>query len=376
MILFGGSPEALAQQAYQRDNFYQGAAENTRSAIMQTQLANLRNVLAQQSADQDARDKQDQINQARSDRQSQINQAQAFTANQNDLNRASRLADVQAQQSGADRQNEVDFRQAADQAKNGYITPDKDQIATLYPHFRKDQIEALYGLAGQAAIVKAQTAASNSDKAKNPPDLNSILLASGARGTPFEDKAKAVVMALRAPYEEDFTTAATAADTGNRLVHLKSTLADMAANPVPRPSPLRDLIPWPFRSGQEVPANQELTSRYPTPAGVDAQLAAFQASLPNTAVTGTTTAGYRSTVAPSWAPLAFAPQTATAPAAPQPVAGPTPISAPLVPARAQLAPAAPIPPAPAPGQRIVGQKYRSLKGTVGIWTGTGWTSVQ
>lgn len=342
MILQGSNPDQLAQQQNYYDSLYGRANEVNSNTLSQAQLEQVKLALQQQNSDQQS-----------ADAQSRLAQQQGWQSNENVLDRASKLADVQAQ-AGSDKQREVDFRLASKQAQDGALNPDKATIRAMYPHFRDDQVDALVNLAGQASLTKAQIAAENATKTTGgPPDFASVLLASGAKNTPFEDKVKEFVTSLQQPFAREAQTSSDLADSATRLMAIKKDQTDTAANPVPtsggfwsdfargivRALPGPDLSQSASGIGIRPDAVAQPSSRMPSSTDVGTRLAALtkQIAAPGSMVAVNPAGpGMISTAPANWRP-AFAPQPVAAPVA-QAV---PPIAAALPPPPITPAPVAP-----------------------------------
>lgn len=358
MILFGSSPDQIAQQNLAYDQMYGRANEVNASNDYQARLKNFTMAMDQQNAAQDAADKQ-----------AATLQDQSWRSGENVLDRQSKLADSQAKY-GSDTQNQLDFREALRLAQNGAVTPDKEGITALYPHFDNSQRDQIFQTAGAASVAKAQAAATQQDHngTGSPPDADSIIKAAGVpAGTPFEDQVRAFVTSLRQPYEQDYTKEADVANAGNAAA--KSAALETPMPPENSWGHFARMI-----LGNAVSPDNVIVGPSPEAADRLSKLA----SAASTAATATKTTpatiqgapGSYTPIAPStwrpaFAPASAVPLTATAPA--------MPVQAPA--AQAPVQAAAVIPPAPPPSQRVVGQKYRGSKGLVGIWNGTGWTPV-
>lgn len=212
MILFGSSPDQIAQQNLAYSQMYGQANQANANALSQAQLEQVRLALGQQNDDQNS-----------ADQQAQLLQSQNWQSGENALNRASRLADVQAQ-NGSSKQSELDFREALRQAQNGSVTADEKHIATLYPSFNDAQRGQIFQAAGNASVARAQNAALAIDRngQGNAPDESIIKAAGVPAGTPFEDQVKTFIATLRQPYEQDYAKAQKTADAGNTVFKIQS----------------------------------------------------------------------------------------------------------------------------------------------------------
>lgn len=348
-ILYGADPSQLAQLQQGYDSL--NANANAQNADSYNRAA----ATAFQAALQ-----QRQQQQAALEGDAATAQTQDFQANQNALDRASRLQDVQTQFAGARqdaniRQNDVDFQDAAKDAMNGALPADAEKLGTLYPHFSESQISQLEQLAGAAKLSQLQSIGDSVTKGGGVID-NSALDQLGLSSGPFYEKAKALVKTLQQPYATEFNQQNQYAQAGNRLAAIKK---DLDATPLPTAStPGSWLNPfnWIGKGVDSLPGGSGAVPQsdviQPNP-DATARLGALQSSL-----------------APYVNPAAKNPTVAV---------GPT---GQLVPALPRLPwmggqsagiPAAPnVPP---PLQRQRGKIYNLPSGAF-MWTGTGWVRPQ
>jgi hypothetical protein len=312
MILYGSSPDSLAQQQQNYDQMYGSANRANAEAASQAQMAQIQMALGQQNRQSEE-----------AQRLAEMNQSQSFQAGQNALDRQSRLADVTAQykfDSQLRDRTEVDndFKNASRDAMGGALPADLNKLKQLFPHFDDSKINQLYQIAGTAAVARVQQSAALADKNGMPPNPSLVDAAGVPKGSDFEKQAHTIISVLRQPYESQYTKSADLAETGGRLQRIAQDKSAPPSNVGETDYAPSGWLNWLVtdKRGQVQP-NPAVAPRI---AAAQAAFAAAQRN-PNAMITPSLTGtGYTSQVPANWAP-AFAGRTATAtpsPAAPLP----------------------------------------------------------
>lgn len=334
MILFGSSPDAIAQQNLAYSQMYNGANQANANALSQAQLEQVKLALGRQDEQQ---------------RQLERQQGLDIAANENAANRANSIAYAKLQYGSsatnqAEKQSDQDFRAALSQAQNGAVQADEAKIKSLYPHFDEAQRGQIFQAAGAASVARAQDVAQSQSRNGNPPDESIIKAAGVPTGTPFEDQVKTFIATLRQPYEQDYAKAQKTADAGNTVFKIQSERTPLPPpqddtswfNPVTGPlsalSTYNKAAAW-LRGFTDKPVEAD-------PAAVSrAQAMATTAA---TAATGNKT----TPISIQGSPGAYTP---ALPASWRPAFAPQPVAAPVAQAVPPIAAALPPPPiAPAP----------------------------
>lgn len=229
MIIYGSSPDAVAQQQNYYDQLRQNAGQNNAARWDAAQARALQATLSQRESDQRAQDAAD----TSAEQADQFNQRLAFEGQQGDLNRASHEKDVNTQYTSthADRQdaiNQRDFEQAQKLAMAGQIPQTEDKVATLYPNFSKDQIKVLASASAQHAFDRFGTALDMSIRAGNPLPLEAISKIVNSDSPLYKDAVDYRTEKL-APFVQQFQTGEDKARKGNLAQRITS---DVQAPPL------------------------------------------------------------------------------------------------------------------------------------------------
>lgn len=152
-MLYASDPNGLAAQQFQYDQLYGNANEQAAARFQQAQQQAIQNALQQQNQDNNLQE-QDISRQSGLDT---LGETQDFQANQNDLDRASRSADVVANKTvNSDAQQERILNEASGVA--AWLPTDPVALARLYPMLTPDRIQRLSVIAGaatkQASLVQ------------------------------------------------------------------------------------------------------------------------------------------------------------------------------------------------------------------------------
>lgn len=212
MMIYAGSPDALAQQQNFYDSLYNQAGARNASALTDANARAIQQILAQRKVDQD----QNQLNFGNQYQMNSDAQKMAFNQDQNALNRTA-AADAKAA-SESDRNDtyqEHVLNEAAGQALQLPLNPEK--LANLYPMLSPDRIKRLSVLVGAAGNRFAEQMAQQ----------NQPVVSAATQGTDV-------------------------AEAGNRIAQILRDRAAVAANPVTPPAWARGAIPFAFGpSGSE-----------------------------------------------------------------------------------------------------------------------------
>lgn len=237
-ILYGTDPSQLAQQQMDYDSLYGQANQANADSYNRAQALSFQAALQQQQ-------------QAQAAQQNAVatSGAQAFQANQSALDRASRLADVNAEYAGAAKERastqvDADFKDAQRDAMNGALPTELDKLSTLYPHLNQSQIATLSQLSGAAKLSQLQSIGDSVTKNGGVIDNSALDQLSISKDSPVYEKAQSLVKALQQPYASEYGRQAEYANAGNLMDRINK---DRNTPPLPTGSvgSLLNPLNWP-----------------------------------------------------------------------------------------------------------------------------------
>lgn len=245
MIIYGSSPDAVAQQQQFYDQYNLGANQNNAARFDSAQARALQAALQQREFDQRAQDSADSSDQSAQ----QFNQRLAFQADQSALDRASREKDVATQYSSthADRQdalNQRDFEQAQKLAMTGQTPQTEDELKLQYPKFDANQIKVLAQASSQHGLSRFQQAFDQSLKNGQPLQIDAIKNYVNPKSSLYQDAIDSRTATL-APLQMEHDEGQSKADKGNFASRI---IADTSATPLDTSLGFGDFVRAPISS--------------------------------------------------------------------------------------------------------------------------------
>lgn len=231
MILYASSPDGIASQQFNYDQFRLGANQNNAARFDAAQARALSAALQQREQDQARQDAADSVGIKLG-----LNlQDQNFTAEQNRLNRTSAERNVNTQYSSThtDRQDALaarDFDTAQKLATSGQLEQDPEKLKLLYPHFDTNQIKILADASSQHGLSRFQNALDQSLRNGSPLPVEAVKNYVSPSSTAYQDALDHRIAALAGP-QKIYDASVEKSRKGNLSESISSRLAGLNTNP-------------------------------------------------------------------------------------------------------------------------------------------------